>query len=261
MPQTGTLLHFLLQTEGDDFDQLVRRLCYAMLTANSRRTRHIEDSEHTQLVVAWMSAYIALTMIHEHVRQYHFVTDTFGDPHANGGWTYNAAGQLVEQSGSMRGEPIPAERARQLAEHMLVGAERILTEFDERHPNPFGNAFLGEGFSAIGDPPVSVVLFGEATKLDADSFSLRIPDTAGHGARLRRSFGIHFEPGEIASGGEGGIPEFRPGRRFDPAAIGLQVGCAVRHVGRLDEVPDAIRQILAQARASAEGDSTSEGEK
>lgn len=254
MTETSTFLTFLLRNDDDATDALTRRSCLAMLTANSRRTKDVNDEDQAQLLTAWMLAYMGLRSIHEHVRPYTFVTEIFGDPHATSSFTFNASGQLVERSGSMR-QIIPADRALEVAGAQIARAEQLLAEFEERHPTPHNNAFVDDGFAAYGDPPVTFLIFGDTpAALKQGAFSLRITDGEGV-VGIERTWGIRMKPGMFMSG-EGGIPEFQPGANVDPAAIGLQVGCGIRAqvVHRLDEVPDAIRQILADTVAAYEGD-------
>lgn len=148
------LLEFLWG-EKDALDELAAGAIRQMLRAKSIEPKSGEDA-----AMAWQLAYSTLQLISQNLKHYPFVPQ---EP--NGGLVVDASGQIVEQSGSMPGEPLTEASVLRLSSALLDKANELL----KKHEEPLSLADDAEFFSVTDNQPVIQAAYEQVLKKTGDA--------------------------------------------------------------------------------------------
>jgi hypothetical protein len=134
--------------DKDALDELAAGAIRQMLRARSIESKSAEDA-----ALAWHLAYCALLLISQNLKHYPFVPQE-----TNAGWVVDNSGRIVEQSGSMSGEPLTEATVLRLSSAFLDGANELL----KKHEEPISIADDAKCFPITDNQPVLQAAFEQA---------------------------------------------------------------------------------------------------
>ncbi len=170
-----TILEVLLRPK-DTADALAARALRLMLRAKAVSRQATVDGP-----IAWLFASAALRLISEHLKHYPFLPQ---EP--NGGWRPGVSGWPIEQSGSMRREPLSEATVIALSSTFLDKADDLL----QNHQEPPGITdkadFFPDAENHAGVQPAYeriLLMLADHSSLDWSRYCIVVgepTDTAGH---------------------------------------------------------------------------------